>query len=324
VSLVLVSSLATMPLAAAAQLAGTKAAITACPPSAKVISPVMAQTLRSRAQDHGVLWRLQKAGVVSYLYGTLHIGKMEWSVPGPQLAQALASSHKLLLELDPFNPNAPSSGVPLPARTAKPLYIALDPSWQGKLNHLAAKACIPQEPLGKMNVSSRLRTFSYAVAQADGLHRVYSQERMLSLFARQRKMPLFALESAASQNAAFQPPSAAAAKRMIDNTLTQLQDGTLRAVTQRMARSWAAGDLADLAAYEAWCACATHPEDRAFLRQINDQRNVHLANSIVALHQDKKPFLAAFGTLHMTGPNGLPTLLEKQGFVVQRVAFAKQ
>jgi uncharacterized protein len=184
--LILLGSLAYIPLAAVAQTAAAKGAANVCPPSAKVVSPALAKALRARAQDRGVLWRLQKEGVVSYLYGTIHIGKVEWSVPGPKLAQALASSQKLLLELDPFNPGAPSAGIAVPANRPKPLFIALDPTWQSKVNQLAAKACVPQEPLGKMNLSSRLRTFSYAVAQADGLHRVYSQERMLSLYARQR------------------------------------------------------------------------------------------------------------------------------------------
>ena len=41
------------------------------------------------AKDRGAMWTLTKDGRTSYLYGTLHVGRMAWAFPGPKLLQAL-------------------------------------------------------------------------------------------------------------------------------------------------------------------------------------------------------------------------------------------
>jgi uncharacterized protein YbaP (TraB family) len=197
--------------------------------------------------------------------------------------------------------------------------MAISPNWQNSINELARQACIPEQPLARMNVFSRLRTLGYAQAQHDGLHRAYSLERMLSQYARHRGLPILAMETTASQAAGFQPTSGADAQRMVDVALEQLRNGTTRRVTQHMAKAWEKGDLADLSAYETWCECAQLPQDRALLARANDDRNLAFAQRLANEHQSGPSFLAAVGALHMTGPKALPKLLTEQGFKLKRV-----
>ncbi|MFY9511657.1 MAG: TraB/GumN family protein, partial [Rubrivivax sp.] len=79
-------------------LAGPAAAAT-CPPTPE--PPTPAQLQAARQQDRGLLWKLQRDGRSSWLYGTLHVGKAEWMTPGPRVAAALAGSAVLALEIDP-------------------------------------------------------------------------------------------------------------------------------------------------------------------------------------------------------------------------------
>ena len=88
--------LAAVSLAATAQAPSAAA----CPP---VVSPPSADEIRSAqqaARDRGFLWRISKGGVTSYLYGTIHLGSLQWAPPGPTLLQALEQAQVMALELD--------------------------------------------------------------------------------------------------------------------------------------------------------------------------------------------------------------------------------
>ena len=54
--------------------------------------------------DRGFLWRLQKDGRSSWLYGTLHVARLEWVFPGPLLTRALRQADTIALELDMLDP----------------------------------------------------------------------------------------------------------------------------------------------------------------------------------------------------------------------------
>src|SRR4029453_4955101 len=57
------------------------------------------------ARDRGFLWKLRKDGRVSYLYGTVHGGRLEWMYPGPTVMAALRASDTIALELDVLDPD---------------------------------------------------------------------------------------------------------------------------------------------------------------------------------------------------------------------------
>ena len=56
-----------------------------CPPSAQAPTPEQVQAGMKAARDRGFLWRVQKNGHSSYLYGTVHIARADWMYPGVTL-----------------------------------------------------------------------------------------------------------------------------------------------------------------------------------------------------------------------------------------------
>lgn len=58
------------------------------------------QALAKEARDRGFLWKIQKDGHTGYLYGSIHLSKRKWGVPGPTTITALQSSEVIALELD--------------------------------------------------------------------------------------------------------------------------------------------------------------------------------------------------------------------------------
>jgi uncharacterized protein YbaP (TraB family) len=286
-----------------------------CPPPP--VLPTAAQLQAAQAQDRGLLWRLQRDGRTSYLYGTLHVGRPEWMLPGPRVAAALAGSPVLALEIDPAD--AASQGELAAGDKAA---AQLPPALQARLARQVAAACLPEGALDSLAPAMQAVVLSVLEARWAGLDPAYAQELALTLNARAAGHRVVALETVAQQMQLLVPGQAQAAQAMVEQALAQLESGTARSTIGRLARAWETGDLAALEAYTSWCDCVHDDKDRAALRALNDERNPALAAGIDALHRQGGPVFAAVGALHMTGPAALPRLLAARGFTVERVVLA--
>ncbi|MEZ5701932.1 MAG: TraB/GumN family protein [Burkholderiaceae bacterium] len=69
------------------------------PSASQPLVGAMAQA-REEAADRGFLWRIQRGGHTSFLYGTLHLGRAEWFSPGPAVRAALDHADVVALEVD--------------------------------------------------------------------------------------------------------------------------------------------------------------------------------------------------------------------------------
>lgn len=309
--------LAALSLTAAAQV--TTAA--GCPPVAAPPSAEDVRNAQQAARDRGFLWRITKGGHTSYLYGTIHLGTLEWAPPGPTLLQALQQARVMALELDITD-----------AATLRKLQAALarDPSQPGpgpalgeRLAQEVQRACLPAGALADQKPAVQALTLVLLAARWEGLDAAYAQEAVLAGFAQSRGMPIVALETVEEQMSALLPASAPQTDRFIEQALAQLESGAARRGTRQLAQAWADGRLEELAAYEQWCECVKTDEDRQMLRRLNDDRNPALASRIERLHAQGQPVFAGVGALHMTGPRALPLLLQQRGFQVERVAFPR-
>ena len=292
-----------------------------CPPRPPSPSAAQVQALQREARDHGLLWRLQRDGRTSYLYGTLHVGRLEWVAPGPQLSAALRETDTLALELDPGDPAVQRELAAGLARRAD----ALTPSaaQRAQLQRQTEAACLPPAALAALHPLMQAMTLMLLDARWVGLDPSFGQEMLLSQAARAAGRPVVSLETVALQLGILIPDDPALAQARFEQALAQLGDRRARAVTQRLASAWAEGRLDELEDYEAWCDCIDSPQDRDFMRRVNDDRNPAIAGAIVARHAQGQRLLAAVGALHMTGPKALPRLLQQHGFQVERVVFTR-
>lgn len=297
-------------------LAKTLAAAAACPPPPQAPTAAQIQQLSASAPDRGFLYRLSRDGHDSYLYGTLHLGRMEWIFPGPQLRQAMGQAQRLALELDLSDP-ATLQALAQPPAHAKPLQLS--PDLRRRLAAQARAACLPAAALNHFHPLLQLSNFSALAARWDGMDPAFGQELMLGAWAGQHGLPISALESAESQLQVLIPSDPDLALASLRKGLEQLENKQLRPVLRRLAQAWAQSDLDTLASYERWCNCVAEPQDLADLRQLNDARNPGLARRIAELHGRGQVLLAAVGSLHLTGDKALPRLLEDLGFEVQRL-----
>ena len=298
-------------LAAQAQMA------TECPPQAQAPTQQQLQAAAANARDRGLLWRITRDGRSSYLYGSIHLGKLDWAFPGPQVRAALTATDTVALEIDVGDPQMLARLKPPTDRVAP----ALAPALRERLGRQSDAACIPRDALAALHPVMQAVTLTVLAARRQGLDPGYAQEFVLGGFARAGGRSVVSLESPELQMAALIPRDAAAAERMVEQLLEQLEQGRAQGVMTRLAGAWERGDLAEIGNYEGWCDCVASDEDRAQLKRLNDDRNPALADGIEALHRKGRKVFAALGSLHMTGPQSLPGLMQQRGFAVERLAL---
>ncbi|RZL32203.1 MAG: TraB/GumN family protein [Rubrivivax sp.] len=180
----------------------------------------------------------------------------------------------------------------------------------------------PPAALARRPALLQLSTLMLLEARRDGFDVGFGQDLMLLARAKADSRPVQSLESVEEQLAALEP-TAAELPAVVDGALKQLQRGQVRAPLRKLADAWARGDMKTLGSYERWCRCADTPAERAWLKRVNDDRNVQLAARIDALHGAGQRLLVAVGALHMAGPEALPVLLAQRGFTVEAVHLAK-
>ena len=287
----------------------------ACPPSLPPASA--AQMAAAERQDRGFLWSVERDGRTSYLYGTLHVGKPTWMRPGPRVSEALAASDVVALEIDPGDPGVQAELLAGDDRAP----VKLPPPLKARLARQVQAACVPAAAVAGLSAAMQAVMLGVLEARWAGLDPGFAQEQALAQRARDDGREVVALETVALQKKVLVPESESEALAMIDSSLAELESGSGRRMIARLARAWERSDLATIAGYERWCECARTAAERAALRALNDDRNPGLAERIEALHAGGQRVFAAVGSLHMTGPKGLPRLLEARGFRVERVAF---
>ncbi|MCE2657918.1 MAG: TraB/GumN family protein [Rubrivivax sp.] len=295
---------------------GSTSTAASCPPVAQRPSAEQLDAARAAARDRGLLWRISKGGRSSYLYGTIHLGKLEWAFPGPGIERALAEVQAVVLELDTSDPATLTKLQRAMAR--KPDTPALPAALRQGLAKETQAACLPAQALADQLPAVQALSLTLLAARWDGLDASFAQELTLAQVAQARGLPLLALETVDEQMAALLPATPAESERFVAQALAQLRNGAARRGAVRLTEAWAQGRLEDLANYAQWCDCVNTEEESQMLRRLNDDRNPAMASRIDRLHAQRSLFVGV-GALHMTGPKALTDLLRQRGFEVERV-----
>ena len=153
-----------------------------CPPAAPTALPDPARQAAATS-DRGLLWRLDRDGRTSWLYGTVHVSRAEWALPGPTVRQALRDVDVVALELDPSDPEIPRRML-APVDAARRQRVLVGEA-AGQLAALWQGACLPRESL-MAHAAPLLQVMTVALQQMrrDGFHPELSADVMIWAVAR--------------------------------------------------------------------------------------------------------------------------------------------
>jgi uncharacterized protein len=291
----------------------------ACPPLPAIPTSDEVQAMVKKAQDRGFLWKYEKNENTGYLYGSLHVGRREWIVPGPKTMAALQSVGMIALELDILDPDIQYQ-LSNPSRFGIKK-VALPPPLKLRMQTVAKRVCAPVETLNDLHPLMQLITVTIYDARFSGLEMAYGSEMFLAGYSRGAKKRIQSLETPELQMHALLAGDTQDIIQTVTSGLDLFEAGKYRAQTERLTNAWATRNLDELQRYEEWCECMITETDRKYMKGLIDDRNPHLAAGIDQLSRDGRKVFAAIGALHMIGPNSVPKLLEKMGYKIERVEF---
>jgi uncharacterized protein len=294
--------------------AGAASAQPACPPEPVVPTPAQIQDAAQKARNRGALWRFEKDGRHGYLYGSVHVGKLEWAIPGTVVARALREAETIAVEVRVLDPAFQETMGAAQKPGERP---ALPPALLARLRKQAEKVCAPWEKLEAMPPMMILTTLAVLEARWDGLYADYAVEIVLEGIGKAAGKDIVALETAAIQRTALMGGAPADQLREIEIATAQMEDGTTRKELAATANAWATGDLDALMRPFA----GLKPAERVMVERLVFGRNAGLAARIDELHQRGRRLFATAGIMHMIGDQGLPKLLAARGYKVERLAF---
>ena len=295
------------------------AAGTSCPSAIAQPTAEMMQAATRNARDHGFLWRISKDGRTSYLYGTIHVAKFAWMFPGPSVSQALRATDTLALELDMLD--ADIQGRMVKGMTALHS-MALPGSLQKRMRHQAEAACVPYDSIANLSPELQVTTLTMMVGRGAGLEAEYAIDAVLAQTGRDEKKRVVSLETPEMQLNLLQMKNSQEAIAFVEDSLAELESGRSLKMLTRIAKIWVDADYSKMARFDEWCECLNTETEREVMKRALDGRNPALAEHIDALHQSGKQVFAAVGSLHMFGALGLPALMAKRGYQVERVNFS--
>ena len=303
-------------LLTAVTLPASAVAGTACPPVAEQPTPEVLQAAMHNARDRGFLWRISKDGRTSFLYGTIHVAKLDWIFPGPSVAQAMHSTDTVALELDMLDAD-------IQDRIARGMVAlhgtALPESLAQRMRQQADAVCVPYDAIARLSPEMQIEMLSMMVGRWEGLDASYAIDAVLAGMGHGAKKTVVSLETPESQLQVLQMHSPQETLTFVREGLDELETGRSRAMLSRIARIWADADYAEMDRFDEWCECLDTEIERVMMKRALDERNPNLADRIDALHRSGKQVFAAVGSLHMFGPVGLPALMAKRGYSVDRV-----
>ena len=265
----------------------------------------------SKPQEaHPALWRVEREqGQVGWLFGTIHSAPrpLQWRTPG--VREALDHSGIVMVEVGDL---ADEAGVAATfARLAKsqgqpPLSQRIAPRERTELAALLKKSGYRDGDFAAMDTwAAALMLARAEEGSGDARNGV---DRAVIAAAAGR--PVVELEGAAKQLGLF------------DNLPEDEQRDLLTAVVTEavqpdrdLSASWRKGDMTTLER-ETRSGMLADPELREVLfARRNRDWAVRIGEAVKA---GRRPFVAV-GAAHMAGPQGLPAMLERQGFRITRV-----
>lgn len=283
--------------------------------------PVHASGHAADSTARGTLYKVQHQDKTAYLFGTIHIGHTAFYPLDAQTMKALSESVRLVVEFDSRNTPAVMDAM---ARYAfYPNGERIDPHLSVRTKQQLRRT-LPRFGLSFDKVAS-MKPWMIANlligmdAERDGLSLQLGTEVFLLDFAARHAMEVVELETADYQLALFDTMPSAHQEIYLQETLDEITSGEANRKTQELIRAWKKADgkvfrtlYKELMAEKSLSA--------GFMRTVLlDQRNVEMASKIDTLMERKSTSFFAVGLLHLIGDKGLPELLRKRGYAVQKL-----
>lgn len=279
-------------------------------------------TVTATAAPHrGMLYRVRRHGNTTYLFGTIHVGMASFFPLEPQVMQAFTDARQLVIELDPRNAAAFQQALQHHGMYADgdSLEHHLAPATLARVRQALQQFDIPYDRAVRMKpwlianllVSVNLEHHGYQRSEGTELH--------LLALADNEKKPIAELETADYQMALFDDMPDREQEQYLLENMADLDDGQALKQDVALINAWAHANGAAIQGVLQDTATAKPTATHFIQHVLLDQRNPQMADKIAALMDEKGSSFVAIGLLHLVGENGVPALLRKKGYEVEKL-----
>jgi uncharacterized protein YbaP (TraB family) len=266
------------------------------------------------------LWKVKGAKGTVYLFGTVHVMKKDVQWETAKVKDALDGSGTLWLEIADTGADAQAKLMPvvrsLGMDAAHPLSTKISKEDVATLDATmktmgASEAAV--EPMQPWLVYMTLAILPTVQAGYDPTSGV---DHMLQVEATTAKKPIRGFETGEEQMHVLADMPQDQQVAMLHLELSELPDGVKK--TNEMVAAWEKGDVEKIARME-------NDDEKEKIPQLYQRllvdRNVAIAHTISGILKDPASgtVFVAIGAAHLAGPDSIQKLLEKDGFVAERV-----
>lgn len=264
-----------------------------------------------QAQENGLLWKISGKGLSSpsYVFGTMHILCDGAVADNPSLQQAFSNTEKLVMELNPTDPEVIQEMQQLAMNpgfenTYKDLpiedYSLLDEYLKSKFG----------SGLDQMGVLKPFTLTSMVTMGFLSCNEPFSPEIFFASKATEGKKEIIALESAKFQFGLFDEIPR---DIQIQEIIRILKDNTGKTELEQMTNIYLSGDLERLFGF-----MKSNAMMEQFQTQLLDKRNESWIPQLETLFKSGSTFVAV-GAGHLAGEKGVLSLLKERGYKVEVV-----
>mgnify|MGYP003838983903 FL=1 len=265
----------------------------------------------------GLVYQVEGPNGRFYLAGSMHLLHAERaSLPAP-LERAYRNSASIVMEIDTDDGDAQDAG----ARLLEAAQLAPDASLQALLGEARwntvrtalteagfdAERASRFEPWGLALLLTQAGFARQGYTSAAGVEQQWTER------ARRDGKPISGLETAEMQIALLDGLDMNVQRQMLDLTLEEVQE--MPQMLDELEDAWRAGDLQRLEAL----LLEGYRQMPELYTALLVERNRRWVSQIRAWPTTSPPRLVLVGALHLVGEQGLPALLQRAGYTVERL-----
>jgi hypothetical protein len=270
--------------------------------------------------QRGTLYKIRHQERTAYLFGTIHAGKPGYFPLNAEVTQALAASSRLAVEIDVRRQDRFAAAINqhamYPAGDAINHHVSADTVL--RLRKAADTFGIPFDNIARMKPWMIANLLTSIVIERHGLQLSQGIDLHLLALAGPAKTVL-ELESAAYQLSLFDGMRVADQETYLIETLDSLDSGEGIEQARAMADAWANADSGALNAVLLEGAKEKTVSSTFLQEVLLDRRNVGMVDKVEGYLKNGGTVFVAVGMLHLVGEKGLPALLRKRGYRVEKV-----
>lgn len=266
------------------------------------------------------LWKVKGAKGTVYLFGTVHVMKKDVHWETAKIKEALDSSGTLWLEIADTGTDAMAQLRPvvmsLGMDAAHPLSTKISKDDVGKLDAAMKTMGASEAALEPMQPWLVFMTLSILPTVQAGYDPTSGIDHMLQVEATAAKKPIKGFETGEQQMHVLADMPQEQQVAMLHQELAELPEGVKK--TNEMVAAWEHGDVEKIAAMENDEERAKNP---ALYQRLLVNRNIAISGTIAGMLKDPATgtVFVAIGAAHLAGPDSIQKMLEKDGYVAERV-----